>query len=740
MKVELLSPAGSFDGVRAAVNAGADAVYAGGEAFGARAYAKNLSEDETERAIDFVHVRDRRIYFTLNTLIKDGELDRLCCFAQRLYECGADGVIVSDIGAISLIRKNFPELRVHASTQLAATGERTINALADAGVSRVVLPREMSLSDIRHIKEKTGVELECFVHGALCFCYSGKCLLSSFIGGRSGNRGRCAQPCRLEYKTGDGERKRALSPKDLCALCLLPQIIGAGVDSLKIEGRMKKPEYAAGVTAIYRKYIDMFLEDGAEGYDVSDGDLKALRDLFSRDGFCEGHLKSPLEASGMAYGKPQFRGENRELLAQIRKKYIDNDVKKDVYMCFEARAGMPFVLEASCRASAKDGTDKVATATAVGPVPDPARTAPADADSVKRQLLKTGGTPFEAEKIDVSIDDGLFITAGALNGARREVLLRLEEELAASFKKSAESRGGAREVLCNDAGKVGGLPREGIRLTCLVFDARQIDAVIRGAMDAGGSVPDVIYVEWSAISRADVRMIAKKIHRCGARFFAALPRVADPEAIRALERLDFLFGPDIDGYLIRDIEELFYLREKSVIKKDPFAGGNAWKDFVIDWSVHSFNAVSREILKKTGAERITAPLELNKRELKKRGCAGDEIVAYGKTALMVTKCCADKKNAGGFSHLTDRTGAVMPEWTDGIVRQRMIFNSVPICLLSKSDEVRELGFGTVRLEFSDEPAGGIIDITRRFTIQYTDNMSVGEPEKFTRGHFERGVM
>lgn len=276
-KLEILAPAGSFESLKAAVHAGADAVYMGGSRFGARAYAQNPEGDRLLEAIDYAHLYGVKLYLTVNTLLKDKELEgELYDYLKPCVEHGLDAVIVQDTGVMKCIQRWFPELDIHASTQMTLCGVGGVELLKEEGAHRAVLARELSLDEIHEIYEKTGMELECFVHGALCYCYSGQCLFSSLLGGRSGNRGRCAQPCRLAYTAADhgknisGKEQDLLSPKDLCALDLIPQIAEAGVYSLKIEGRMKRPEYTAGVVRIYRKYVDQYLKHGRKGYKVAE--------------------------------------------------------------------------------------------------------------------------------------------------------------------------------------------------------------------------------------------------------------------------------------------------------------------------------------------------------------------------------------------------------------------------------------------------------------------------------------
>ena len=301
-EVEVLAPAGSYESMQAAISAGADAVYIGGSRFGARAYADNLTEERMLEAIDYAHLRGVSLYMTVNTLVKEREMDALIPYLEPYYRQGLDAVIVQDPGVARQVRRYFPDLAVHASTQMTITGVRGARIAKEWGATRVVPARELSLEEIQRIREELDIEIECFVHGALCYCYSGQCLLSSFIGGRSGNRGRCAQPCRLPYEIRgaaevpggrklDRDDRCVMSLKDLCTLDLLPQLLEAGVNSLKIEGRMKSPRYTAGVVSIYRKYVDRYLRDGSEGYRVDPEDKKMLLDLFDRGGFTEGYFR-----------------------------------------------------------------------------------------------------------------------------------------------------------------------------------------------------------------------------------------------------------------------------------------------------------------------------------------------------------------------------------------------------------------------------------------------------------------
>ena len=319
-KPELLAPAGNIETFYAVLRAGADAVYLAGNRFGARAYADNFSEEEIIGCLRYAHLLGKKIYLTVNTLIKNEELDDVARFIEPLYKAGLDGVIVQDLGLLSLFGRRFPELDLHASTQLSVTGKDATEYLKKLGVTRVVPARELSLDEVKEIKD-TGVEVECFIHGAMCYSYSGQCLFSSVIGGRSGNRGRCAQPCRLPYSTSYKNDCYPLSLKDMMTVGIIDRLIDAGIDSFKIEGRMKKPEYAAGVTSIYRKYIDKYIETGM--LDISDEDIKLLQNLYIRSEVSEGYYNKYNGADMVTIGSPSYNGSDDAVLKAIHDRYVN---------------------------------------------------------------------------------------------------------------------------------------------------------------------------------------------------------------------------------------------------------------------------------------------------------------------------------------------------------------------------------------------------------------------------------
>lgn len=489
---EVLAPAGTYECFRAAINAGADAVYLGGSMFGARAFAGNFEEAELIKAIRTAHLYGRKVYLTVNTLLRNDELEKLVQYVKPYYEEGLDAVIVQDYGVFAVLREAFPGLDLHASTQMTITGKYGAQLLKDMGAARVVPARELSAKEIRDIYDNVDVEIESFVHGALCYCYSGQCLLSSMIGGRSGNRGRCAQPCRLTYSANGISEKYLLSPKDMCTIEAVPDILDAGVYSLKIEGRMKSPEYVAGVSYAYRKYVDMYLEKGRDGYRVEEQNIRQLMDLYNRGGFCKGYYYAQNDKSMMTFDRPNHQGivignikngelilsqevnpgdvlefpdgseyttptgkksgrlalpkgvlknpkngaavyrtRNNELLGQLRAEYIDNDIKIPVRMEIFLKSG-----ERACLKLLSGDKELVV----YGDVLEPSDKRPAVREDVVKQLKKLGGTAFSSDEgsIVTEIQGSPFVPVRLLNDLRRNALEELESMLLSGYKRNHE--------------------------------------------------------------------------------------------------------------------------------------------------------------------------------------------------------------------------------------------------------------------------------------------------------------
>ena len=428
-KTELLAPAGSYEAFEAALGAGADAVYVGGPAFGARAYARNCTVEELIRAIHIAHIHNRKLYLTVNTLLKNRELEeQLYDVLLPVYEAGLDAVIVQDMGVFQFIRRNFPELHLHASTQMTITGPLGMKFLEEQGATRVVAARELSLDELSSMHKTSPIEIEAFIHGALCYSISGQCLMSSMFGGRSGNRGRCAQPCRLSYqakKTQDsaysGKELCPLNLKDICTLDILPEVIEAGVTSLKIEGRMKQPEYTAGVTSVYRKYLDLYLED-PDNYQVKENDRKYLLDIFNRGGSCQGYFKQHNGPSMMAFTNEKKSGNVSVTL---------KSPKTGITGTLLLYPGSPAMLDVSCR--------DIHRMVSLGEV-QYAREHPMTEERIRQQMEKLGNSPFVWDSLDIQMDENIFIPVKLLNELRRSATEQLEEALVAPMQRKAPEK------------------------------------------------------------------------------------------------------------------------------------------------------------------------------------------------------------------------------------------------------------------------------------------------------------
>lgn len=431
---ELLAPAGSLDSAMAAVNAGADAVYMGGRRFGARAFADSAKDDGSEdsliRAMDYCHLFGVKLYMTVNTLFKDFELKELFSYLEPYYAAGLDGVIVQDLGAAQLIRRHFPDLPLHASTQMCITGPEGAELVRQLGMTRAVLARELSLSEIAEIHKRTDIELEVFIHGAMCYSYSGACFMSSLLGGRSGNRGRCAGTCRLCYETG-GKKGYYLSMKDMSSVELLPELIEAGAYSMKIEGRMKSPLYTAGVVSVYRKYLDRAMRS-PEGYRVEERDLLLLRELYDRGGTTS-YLKRHNSREMIALKEKGFRVPDEALLNEVREAYIKRGRQLPVDMRLRLDVSEGMELQLVCGGHSISEKSDYRPERAVG--------SGSGREMLERQLRKTGGTVFSADKVVIDMEEDIYIAVSSLNELRRRALDRLKEEILEKGRREKTGKG-----------------------------------------------------------------------------------------------------------------------------------------------------------------------------------------------------------------------------------------------------------------------------------------------------------
>lgn len=699
-RYEILAPAGTFETFLAVIQAGADAVYLGGEMFGARAYAGNLSEEEILKAIDYARIHGKRVYLTVNTLLKNNELfDRLYDYLCPYYEAGLDGVIVQDYGVMKLVHDNFPDMEIHASTQMTITDGHYTDFLKQYNVTRIVPAREMSLSDIKKLRAHTDMEIECFVHGALCYSYSGMCFMSSFIGGRSGNRGRCAQPCRLNYCDSN-----ILSLKDLCTLDILPDILDAGVFSLKIEGRMKSPVYAAGVTSIYRKYVDMYIAKGRNGYKVDKADKDKLLMLFDRGGMTDGYYVRH-------NGPEMIANENKSDKSLLAKEQFEKEIS-DLYLNKTLKEKI------NITASFVEGKKSVVTiydyegncVTVEGDVVDKAINKAMSEEDIRKQLSKLGNSYFEADNIDIEISGDIFIPNKALNELRRKAVDEFSVIKLSAYRRKSERISYNFETFKSNSSK----------LVVRVSDFEQVKVALDRNIGR-------LIVECELIKDEDYRRIIDLCHNKGVQCFLGLPRVFKGD-------LEWLKNYNFDGFYIRNMAEFQCIRKHSIDGK-----------CVADYTVYGFNDLSVLVLEEIGFDEIVSPIELNEKELYHLNNVS-EMVVYGRMPLMISANCIDKTGgkchypSGKFGFITDRKNAKLPYVTACKYCYNVIYNSVPVFLIDKLNQIVDKKPQNLSICFTDENgkvAGEIIDMA--LSVLEGNNNSVIMPEAFTRGHFTRGV-
>lgn len=716
--VEILAPAGSIESLEAALCAGADAVYIGGSRFGARAFADNPAETELLAAIDYVHLHGRRIYLTVNTLLKDAELEELYAYLLPYYRQGLDAVIVQDVGVMRYVKEQFPELTIHVSTQAAVTGALGAEFFGRLGAKRIVPARELSLPEIRDMKEKTGLEIECFVHGAMCYSYSGQCLLSSLIGGRSGNRGQCAQPCRLPYAVPGKGYGDLLSLKDLCTIDLLPELIDAGIDSFKIEGRMKQPEYVYTVTGMYRKYADLYLEKGRGGYRVEKEDRKALTDAYQRRGYTDGYYKrhngkemlaGRRSAAGREERKERNGGKDYKIKEKINGKLILSEGKR-AKLCLEYK-----------------GNTGAVSVTAEGAAVQRALKAPIDRGRVEQKLCKTGNTEFIFEKLDIVLDGGVFLPMQAVNELRREGIARLEQEILSRFYRSEapkKERAGIRE---KEAGRKEG--RRRLSFEILVQDKEQLLEA------AAFPSADVIYVDDAAAFDPEVIKKVKELRSAGKKVRAAMPYIFRAQAVSCYEELYERLLSFYDGVLVRNWESFMWLSEK-----------NYPKSMISDSNMYVFNKESKDFMRQAGFEDCTCPPELNGRELKSSGIGeGAVFPAYGYQAVMITANCIRKTSGvcdrmDGWTALSDRYQNKFMVKNRCKYCYNVVYNCAPLLMADLAEDIKALAPAGIRLDFTSEKKEEMRRILKMYEKAFLKGEEVKLPDmQYTRGHFKRGV-
>lgn len=747
-ELELLAPAGSLKTLKAVIHAGADAVYLGGTMFGARAYANNFNEEELLEAIRFGHIHGRKIILAVNTLLKEYELGQLYDYLRPYYEAGVDAVIVQDMGVMEFIKTHFPNLPIHTSTQMTITNVEGARLLKEQGVERVVTAREMSLEEIQRIHDEVGVELESFIHGALCYCYSGQCLFSSIIGGRSGNRGRCAQPCRLSYEVLQGEKSLTghhatpiLSLKDMCTLPFLYELADHGVYSFKIEGRMKTPEYAAGVVSIYRKYMDSYL-DGSR-IPVEKKDIRALLELGNRGGFTNGYYYHHND-SDMLSGESASHNKSEGVLQDnIRREYVDTELKEKIKG--------KLILNKECPAKIEVQYGKIKVSYQ-GNMVLVAQNRPLTEEVVTEKITKTGNTPFVFENFEVTMDDDIFMPVNQLNQLRRGALEALEEALLKPYERtlpelvetsSAETdrqtTGNAikeKQISGQSLSQTSGQQSAGssTEVRVLIEDAEQLPAVLKA------DFVDTVYLDCMLYTRENlIRKLSEdidRVHASGKKAFYVFPFIFRQQTSLFYEKImPELKKLPLDGIMVRSLDEIAFVKE--------WGNGN-WQ-MVSDSNLYTYSNEAAEYFYRLGMIQDTIPVELNRKEILRRENSRSEMIIYGRLPLMITAQCIHKNTLGCMHqhkvlNLKDRYSVHFPVKNFCSECYNVIYNSLPVCLFKEDVTVKKIAPAAVRLSFTTETEEETEQILTIYGDIYKNGGILGQmPMECTNGHFKRGV-
>lgn len=701
---ELLAPAGNLEIFKGVIESGADAVYVGGSMFGARAYANNFTEEELLEAIDFAHLRGVKVYLTVNTLIKNSEFSKLYDYLLPYYKRGLDAVIVQDLGVVKAIHEYFPSMEIHTSTQMTVTGADGVRFLSQFGVTRVVMAREVSLAEMKRIHEETGMELEAFVHGALCYSYSGQCLFSSILGGRSGNRGRCAQPCRLPYTVEGKKDEYILSLKDMCGIKALDKLHDAGVYSLKIEGRMKQLEYACGVVKYYRSYID-------SKKPVSDADYDRIKALGNRCGFTDRYYFDHNGSDMVTYVKPNFVSNAAEPSPEKRKLSIEGELV--------LREGEP----GSLTVNRGDVTYKAS----IEPV-SAALKAPLDKKAAIDRINKTGDTDFEFSHIKAQIGENVFVPNGALNKLRRDAISGLCDKLLKKYYRN-DARYVDISSMCelpehvvksDAAHEYGAVNAKDYTTICSCMTRAQLDTLI------GYECFDVFYLDFDMYDRKtliqqfadDVKSLTKR----NKKVYLMLPTIFRADSsdyfVTIAKELD---NVSFEGFVVKNYEELYLTENLFTDKK-----------IILDHNMYTFNDVSKSAFFEHGVSGDTVPLELNSREIMHRNNIGSQMIVYGYYPLMTTANCVHKNTKGcdkkqKLIYLKDRYNKSFAVCNNCKECYNTIYNSLPTMLTKNIGKLKEAGIRSFRYSFT-------IETPKQIKAVMDDKVA-----EYTNGHYKRGV-
>ena len=691
--LELLAPAGSMEALRAAVQNGANAVYLGCGAHNARQGAKNFTIQTLSEAVKYCHVRGVAVHLTLNTLVSDREMSEVVTLIRQAASAGVDAFIVQDLGVVQLCRQIAPGVAIHGSTQITIHSLAGVLFCAAMGMSRVVLSRELSREDIRYICENSPIEIEVFGHGALCMCYSGQCYLSAAIGGRSGNRGRCAQPCRQSYGYSRYDNKYPLSLKDNCLVHYLAELEEMGVASLKLEGRMKRPEYVAAVTGVYRKALD----EGTVTRDMMD----TLTAAFNRQGFTDGYYTG--QTGKTMFGVREDKYDDAKWLQAIRQTYeaAENGL---VTVDFDA-----VITDEICTLTVTDPEGRKCRVN--GPAPQKARTLPLTQEALADRLSKTGGTPFRCGTVSCHIQDGMTLSAAVINGMRRDAL----NQLIAMRARREQVILQRPEKVPHSQGR-----RGSPALTVQVTDKDQITGRLLKMK------PEVLYVPIHILALDPVfcHELARKVTVA-----AVLPRIVhDHELDRLKDDLKLIKDMGVREVLAGNPGLLLTARE---------AGLRARGDF----GLNLFNSASVNLMKELGLKSATLSFEMTLPQIRDISKAVPcEIFAYGRLPLMVTENCLIRNRTGSCTcnlsagKLMDKTGADFPIIKDGDKCRSVLLNGKKLSWLDRQEDLARLGLWAIRLYFTTENAREVDQV-----LASVSNPPAFDPGACTRGLYLRGL-
>lgn len=809
-KIEILAPAGSYESLIAGIQAGADAVYIGGNQFGARANANNLSEEMMLQAIDYVHLHNKKMYLTVNTLLKNQELkEELYQYLSPLYRQGLDAVIVQDVGVMHFIHEYFPLLPIHASTQMTITMAEGASVFKELGVTRLVNSRELSLEEIKELCKSTELEVESFVHGALCYCYSGQCLMSSMLGGRSGNRGRCAQPCRMPYilkKDGailsNKQEPFLLSPKDICTLDMIPQLIEAGIDSFKIEGRMKRPEYTALTAATYRKYVDLYLELGSQSYEKYIGthqkeyqkDLENLMDLYNRGEFTNGYYKQHNGKDMMSLGRPnhngvyvgkvealkgdravislfadisgqdvlEFRNKNHEVLYEYTVKedaskgqLVETNFKHgskikvgDLVYRTKNQVLLEDIHQNYLQTEIKESVNGIFVAKIGEPLRLQLYAGETFAQVTGDVVESAKNQPITQEKVKNQLNK-----TNTTSFFFETLEIEMDENIFIPVGKLNEVRRSGMEELEKQLLKpyrreLDTITKSKYPVFNLQDQERGIQVHVKNLEQLAVAIQrkevDQICVGIDNLHRKEIEQAVCLLKNKGKKLYFVLPAIFRKEAYMMWEKIlqkdpNLFFGKEIYGFVIKNFEEYEFLQRH--LKTLPEK-----KEIILDYNMYVFNEEAKLFWKGLGVHHFTSPVELNNSEIMDLGCHDMDFLVYGYLPLMTSAQCLVKNTIGCTKkseryHLQDRYNKEFLCLNHCQYCYNIIYNSKPISLLKYKEDISKLKPRNIRLDFTIESKREMEEVLDTYIDVFCNNKTDKERNliDYTKGHFKKGV-